>query len=495
MKEWSDEELDGLFRKSFEEFDPAFEPNDWNNLRNRLDTAENVPVVGGWKRNIWPLALLLLIMIGGISVYYGAREGNVGEKRDAILSVPVERPSDQSVQKQRRVGPESPEKIAGSIPGTTSRAIADPENAGAKMQANRLLDNKQPIDSEETRELPQSLASASGVRKQPNLTDSERGEGAILFSKKESNNKNDSVRLVESTLVEAPVRYAANLPLGNEPVLTQTVLPQNGITAEEEVGNFLPDSAEVFQPVRLPSIELLTPQNFISTADSFQVPLLANPIASESTAGPELPAAVKTPAWTIRIGVAPDLSTVNMSMRGFDRPGPSAALLVERALSRRWFLQAGIVRSLKTYSAQAGEYEWPSGPGWYQSQMPTSVDGACRVFEVPVNVRFDFIQREQNRWFVGTGVSSYKMQNEKYTYHYKTYDPNIRWWNWEGKTGWYLFSHLNASVGYERRVSKRLSIVVEPHVRVPLRKVGFGKVNLFTTGIWVAFRYTPVFQK
>lgn len=166
--------------------------------------------------------------------------------------------------------------------------------------------------------------------------------------------------------------------------------------------------------------------------------------------------------------------------------------MVERSLGARWALQAGVVRSLKTYSAQAGDYEWPSN--WYQKQRPVRIEGTCQVFELPLNIRYDISQRDKGKWFAGVGVSSYKMQKEKYVYRYEAYDPNIRWWKWEGKTGWYFLSHANASAGYERRLTDRLSLMAEPYVRVPLRKVGFGKVNLFSTGIWFSLRYVPVFR-
>ncbi|GHB55744.1 hypothetical protein GCM10007390_06220 [Persicitalea jodogahamensis] len=175
-------------------------------------------------------------------------------------------------------------------------------------------------------------------------------------------------------------------------------------------------------------------------------------------------------------------------------PGPAASLLVEGSIARRWSLQTGIIRSLKTYQAKGSEYEWTWA--YKQPQGPSSVDGSCTVFELPLNIRFDISQRPASRWFVGAGVSSYKMQKEKYTYEYDTYYPGAMS-RWESKkpSGWNLFSHANASVGYERFITKRLSLIAEPYVRIPLRGVGIGKVNLYTTGIWFSIRYSPEFRK
>ena len=57
------------------------------------------------------------------------------------------------------------------------------------------------------------------------------------------------------------------------------------------------------------------------------------------------------------------------------------------------------------------------------------------------------------------------------------------------KTGLYGFSQLNLSVGYERALSRRLSWPVEPFAKVPLKGVGFFKINLLSAGAFFSLRY------
>lgn len=181
------------------------------------------------------------------------------------------------------------------------------------------------------------------------------------------------------------------------------------------------------------------------------------------------------------------------------RPGPSASLLLDYNLNNKWALQTGVIRSLKTYNAQFQDYNGPEE--WGNDPMPASIDGDYRVFELPVNLRYDFgldlSPRQKARWFIGAGVSSYKMQRETYTYNYDSYSSGQKRppKEMDRGTGWYFLSHANVSVGYEHRLTRRLSIIAEPYLRVPLRGVGFGKVNLFTAGVWFSARYTPVFRK
>ncbi len=199
-----------------------------------------------------------------------------------------------------------------------------------------------------------------------------------------------------------------------------------------------------------------------------------------------------TPKFAVRFSYSPDISSVGL--KNFTKPGTAVSLLVEYAILPKLYIQSGVARSSKVYKAEGEDYAWPAS--WNdQTVRPYSTDATCKVIEIPLNLRYDISSGARSRWFVSTGASSYYMQNEKYDYNYKPHTYGIKWNNWDGSTGWYLLSHINASVGYEYRVSKKLSLLAEPYVRIPVKKVGFGKVDLFTTGVWFSIRYTPVFKK
>ena len=77
MSELTDDQLDGLFRKSAEEFDTPYDPAAWQDMKNRLDTHDQTRPGGSviWKKLLrWglPLGLLLLITAGG---WYAYRNG------------------------------------------------------------------------------------------------------------------------------------------------------------------------------------------------------------------------------------------------------------------------------------------------------------------------------------------------------------------------------------------------------------------------------------
>ena len=79
------------------------------------------------------------------------------------------------------------------------------------------------------------------------------------------------------------------------------------------------------------------------------------------------------------------------------------------------------------------------------------------------------------------------MNQEHYQYNY----PALSYPQKDGRdttTGGYRFSNLNLSIGYERAISKRLSWQIEPFMKVPLKSVGFFKVDLLSTGAFFSLR-------
>jgi hypothetical protein len=197
-----------------------------------------------------------------------------------------------------------------------------------------------------------------------------------------------------------------------------------------------------------------------------------------------------SPKMAIRFGYSPDLTTVGL--KNFSKPGSAVSMMIEYALLRKLYLQAGVVRSVKDYSAGAGEYKLNK----YVTNIntPYGVDGTCTMIEIPMGFRYDLVQNERSRIFGGAGFASYYVQKEKYEYKYSDYVYG-QVPGWKGKTGWFWLSHSTLSAGYEHRISNKLSLLAEPYIRIPLKGVGYGKVKLVTTGMWLSLRYTPVFNK
>ncbi|NIJ55555.1 hypothetical protein [Dyadobacter arcticus] len=498
MIELPDDELDKLFRKSSEEFDPQFDPEDWNNLKKRLDQQDG-RTAGAWLRKWWPLGVLLLLISGGIASYLWlsdprqvsevknqkpvseitvkgltakktesvtASEKTTVEKADTKIDQKAEVSSGQTVEEEIPLGEIRNEKskVAPTISvdqnvgttkqiGNTEKAISQSSSKSDYRTANK---NGRTL-------LPRSQSKAGGVYLEPNRSNTAGGDGALTL------NANGNL-------------------LGNDPNGTNAselgarqAIGSNGVTIEAEVV----DSKKIDF-----SSELLVNKK-LNWQNAIDFPGVTAPIieSKPENAKPEEDSLLNVPKWAIRVGYSPDLTTVGF--KNFTKPGSAFSLLLEYGITKRLYVQTGVVRSVKDYTAAAGEYTFKKYVTYVNT--PNAVDGICTMIEIPIGIRYDVAQNAHSRWFAGTGFSSYYAQKERYDYHYEKYVRG-QVHSWEGKTGWYWLSHLNASVGYERTITKKLSILAEPYIRIPIKGVGWGKVNLVTTGMWISLRYTPVFR-
>lgn len=310
--------------------------------------------------------------------------------------------------------------------------------------------------------LPRSRSKAGGVYLEPNRSTVGGGDGALSLK----NNANTEGS--ETSLPQA---------------IGQTASASEMVTKDEEPARTLISASALnseglkWNVLQLPGI----------SEPVYELPEPPAPPKRSSLSAEE------QPLWAVRFGYSPDLSTVGL--KDFSKPGTAVSLLVEYALLRRLYLQSGAVWSRKDYSAGAEAYQLPPHK-YYPPLALSGIDGVCKVLEIPLNLRFDIASGERSRWFATGGFSSYHMNSEKYKYYYiDPKDPNAqKYTGWNGTTGWYWFSHANVSAGYEYRVSRKLSLLAEPSIRMPLKRVGYGKVNLTTTGLWLSVRYTPVFK-
>ena len=109
------------------------------------------------------------------------------------------------------------------------------------------------------------------------------------------------------------------------------------------------------------------------------------------------------------------------------------------------------------------------------------------MFEIPVDIRFDFAAKKNHGFFAKTGLSSYLMTSENYTVNYPN-NYSGRWKNDSLKNN--IFSILQISGGYERVISDKTKIRVEPYVKIPLQGIGKGDMPISSFGIYLGITHS-----
>jgi hypothetical protein len=113
------------------------------------------------------------------------------------------------------------------------------------------------------------------------------------------------------------------------------------------------------------------------------------------------------------------------------------------------------------------------------------------MWDMPVNLRYDWLLRKKSRAFVTTGLSSYFMNKEDlhYSYTYTNYTRYKSLVNEKNSSFW--MAALNVSVGYEQLISSEFSLQAEPFFKIPTSQIGYGNIHLNSLGMFLSVKYSP----
>lgn len=182
----------------------------------------------------------------------------------------------------------------------------------------------------------------------------------------------------------------------------------------------------------------------------------------------------------------PDISSVKFQKT--EGLGFNVGLLLGYKLSSKWQLESGVLLNRKEYYSR-GEYFNTSRTYLPSHAYITKIDGYCTMFEIPLNVRYNISQKKQANWFAVAGLSSYLMNKEDYNYTYKRYNVEYKGNKVYRNMSKEWLTAVNASIGYEKAISEKVRIRLEPYLKLPLRGMGTGKLPISSAGMNVGISY------
>lgn len=166
------------------------------------------------------------------------------------------------------------------------------------------------------------------------------------------------------------------------------------------------------------------------------------------------------------------------------------------SLSDRWTIRTGLLAAVKKYDAKPEQYHPDNYNFWIYYPHMQKIDANCFVYEIPLNVVYNFNGTKNQNWFVSTGLSSFLMKRETYDYTFKDNLGQTRYTTRTLKNEYnHWFSVLDISGGYQYRFSNKFSLLAEPYIKMPLSGVGFGHVKLNSAGILITAAIKPFSKK
>lgn len=519
MNPLQDKDLDRLSREAAEHFEVEPGASGWANLEKRLDLE--LPQKKKKRRFLFWL-FFITITTGGALI--------------GIMKYQPVNPLDKNV-------PGAVTPAGNSVPATTNTPANTNSRAGGSIaDAGNATggDNRQPLSSSQTAthsqpvsEAPTPLNTLPGNTKTPtqdndhpapaNKLNTTPGKSTVPGLKNDKNTKTRTginkqgadktpLSLNYATItpdkpvnVAAPVtKHSKRKPAAGrrqgaitgqykgtvKPGIDKTTEPDTRVTADEQPANANEpeqrnnDQSAAQQVTTAADTVKKEPETPVQ-ADTAKT--AATPVVKKEKDNKQ---DKKVKGLELGLMAGPDLTTANFGP--IYKTGYNFGLQVGYRLSNRWSVNTGIIYTKKFYKADSQDFHYKM-PWNYKL---TNVEGNCSMWEIPVNVRYDFSYNDKRRWFASTGLSTYLMDKEYYNIYYThngiPYDPyDID----SDSNSNYLFSIWNLSAGMERSLGKHFSIQAEPYLKIPLKGLGTGSMRMTSYGVLFTLKYKPAFNK
>jgi hypothetical protein len=199
------------------------------------------------------------------------------------------------------------------------------------------------------------------------------------------------------------------------------------------------------------------------------------------------PIRVNNKTKRIYLGLMAGLDASSIHFQKVQNTGYDFGAIVGYHINPRLSVEAGAFVDRKFYYTE-GQYFNSAKLYMPPNSKITEVYGNCRMIEIPVAIKYDFIQKRKVTWFATAGISSYLMKKEDYAYEYYygnsgTYATHR--WIYDNSAN-NLFSVLNISAGYSRPLGRIADLRIEPYLRLPFRGLGYNSIKFSSAGVHVA---------
>lgn len=182
---------------------------------------------------------------------------------------------------------------------------------------------------------------------------------------------------------------------------------------------------------------------------------------------------------------APDYNGVNNLNNA--SMGNDFGLMVSIKIAKNWKFSTGAVYGKKLYETGFSNYN-PNKNIWTE-YFPKSVSADCRVLDIPLNISYTVLNRKNTSISLGSGISSYIMLREDYSFSYVEQDDDTALAYHVVNENQHWLNVINLQTTIEQRLNSRLSVGIQPYMKIPLGNIGFAGVKLQSLGMAVILSY------
>ena len=170
--------------------------------------------------------------------------------------------------------------------------------------------------------------------------------------------------------------------------------------------------------------------------------------------------------------------------QGMKKTSMDIGLLGGYKFSNRLSIETGLLFSKKYYSSDGKYFHMiKPDPSMPAGAKVMNVDGRFNVWEIPVKLKYEILQRNKTVIFSSAGISSYIITKEKNNYEVMLNgNPEKMTGNYKS-INHYAVASFTVSAGYEYRTGKQTTLRIEPFVQIPIRGIGIGSMPVTSAGL------------
>lgn len=478
-----DKYLDQASKTAADNYETPSNPN-WEGLQSRLD--KELPVKKE-KRRRW---LFLLFLIAGLTTS-GSIIWYANHSKNTLVSTTAanEKPTPVVSQSQKQTATPLISPNTGKKDDNTKNSneqfvtATEEENIPASIKETHKNSGtekskiKEPLGNNELQansSLPEKIAVKSSYKKVQKEKSSVIATTSFTTNVKTKKN-NSTSRASKKAIINGSTSdiFNNNKKDNNK----ETGISQDAITSTTDIAT--------------DSTPLTT--NFVDEHISKQSVTPSSDTTKKAATIVKKNKSISKQAFSIALVTGADISTIKFKYG--NKPGFHGGIIAGYHLNNKWSLHTGAIYTQNNYKLKGADYH-PPKHYWTQYVKLETVEGYCRMWEIPVLIRYQFNPNATNRLFMSGGLSSYLMRKQQYDYSYKTGAgvPSTRRWKTDSSSN-YLFSIFDLSAGWERSLGKRLNVQVEPYAKIPLKGVGFGNIRLSSFGINFSIQLRQPFKR
>ena len=451
-------DMDDLFQKAGELYPLKTTGSDWDAVAGKLQNENpgevhdlSGPNAIRTRKRTWLLLLLLIPL--GLGIFYYSGNPNPGDK-NGLSAKPQSGSADQN--KIKSVIPDNHSIPAGPADNNKTAASDNIQSQSGKMNTpeNGSMNGTQSLKNKR-------LAYAAAGGKQltvNNIPNSQKQISSANDKTKSDLNSNNSKGLMEAETVGANKAIDnASAPI-KESVKTEIAAVSPAISTQNETA---------------------ATKNNTDKTDSSKKTSPVSSLANKKTNT----VSKKSKGFYVGLFAGPDVSTVKF--QSVNKVGISVGALIGYRFNNRLSVETGVIWDKKYYYSNGEYYKKDGG-----APLPptTTLNGNCSMFEIPVDIRFDFATGKNHGFFAKAGLSSYLMTSENYTFNSNFPPYNRSFKNDTLRNN--IFSILQISGGYERAISNKTKMRVEPYVKIPLQGIGRGYMPIASFGIYIGITHS-----